>query len=60
MKKKRMLSVVLAVLLVLPCVLTGSAVESEQECYSYAVASRPFLADSFEELVEASDVMLIG
>ena len=60
MKKKRILSVVLAVLLVLPCILTGSAVESEQGYYTYAIGSRPFLADNFEELVAASDVMLIG
>ncbi len=60
MKKIRIMSVVLVVLLVLPCILTGSALESEQGCYTYAIGSRPFLADTFEELVGASDVMLIG
>ena len=61
MKKKQILSVVLAVLLVLPCVLTDSAAtNAEQEYRDYAIASRPYLADSFAELVDASDVTLIG
>lgn len=60
MKKRKWLSIVLALVLVLPCILTGSGIKPAEDTNSYAIASRPFLADSFEELREASDVMLIG
>ena len=60
MKKHRMVSAILAILLLLPCVLSSSLAEQADTSRMYAIASRPFLAETFEELIEASEVVLIG